>query len=147
MTLTLDEMARRDQENALRMGRVWDDIFSKLFGATAPTSAAGRPDEGMPCGPATGDGQNVAAVGIPKGPATATISKIVIRAIEGGRGRKIAENIYGEHGVNRRNQWGWIVENVKEYFGCDDNDVECVEGEEGDLVAVCGKIVAFTEIE
>lgn len=31
--------------------------------AEASTSAVGRPDEGMPNGPATGDGQNVAAVG------------------------------------------------------------------------------------
>lgn len=42
--------------------------------AEASTSAAGRPDEGVPNGPAPGDGHSVAAVGIPKGPATATNS-------------------------------------------------------------------------
>jgi hypothetical protein len=62
-------------------------------------------------------------------------------------GREIAQNIYCADGVNARNQWGWIVDHVKEHFGCDEDDVECIETEDGDMIAVCGKIVAYTEIE
>jgi hypothetical protein len=62
-------------------------------------------------------------------------------------GREIAHNIYCADGVNARNQWGWIVDHVKEHFGCDADDVECIECPEGDMIAVCGKICAYVEIE
>ena len=115
MTLTLEEMARRDLDNALRMGRTFDQMFATLID--------------------------------PQPAKAPVIQTITIRTIDGGNGKRIASNIYGANGINHTNQWGWIVDAVKEHFGCDEDDVECVETEDGDMIAVCGKIVAFTEIE
>lgn len=71
--------------------------------------------------------------------------RIIIRTM---KGHQIAENIYCADGVNARNQWGWIVAHVKEHFGCDEDDVSCVETDDGnDMIAVRGKIVAYSEIE
>lgn len=62
-------------------------------------------------------------------------------------GRVIGSNHYGEFGLNRLNQWAWIVGHMISEFGCNPDDVSCVETDEGDRIAVNGKIVAQLEDE
>lgn len=56
--------------------------------------------------------------------------------------RIIASNIRSEYGIHRHNQWEWIVGNIVGWFGCDADDVSCLETEDGDMIAVKGSPVA-----
>lgn len=57
-------------------------------------------------------------------------------------GRCIASNHYGEFALNRLNRWDWIVGYMIQEFGCDPDDVDCLETDDGDRITVDGKIVA-----
>lgn len=57
-------------------------------------------------------------------------------------GRVIGSNHYGEFGINYTNQWPWIVGHMISEFGCNPDDVSCVETDEGDRIAVKGEIAA-----
>ena len=59
------------------------------------------------------------------------------------RHRCIATNHRGDCGINRHNQWAWIVGNLVNETGCNPDEVSCVETEEGDRFAINGKIVAY----
>lgn len=58
-------------------------------------------------------------------------------------GRCIATNHYGECGLNRHNQWAWIVGYMVNEFGCDPDNVYCIETDEGDRITVDGEPVAY----
>lgn len=62
-------------------------------------------------------------------------------------GRCLASNVRGEVGINRHNQWAWIVGNIVGEFGCAPEAVSCVESDEGDLIAVDGKPAAVVIFE
>lgn len=57
-------------------------------------------------------------------------------------GRCLASNVRGEVGINRHNQWAWIVGNIVGEFGCNPEAVTCIETDDGDKIAVDGKPVA-----
>jgi hypothetical protein len=56
-------------------------------------------------------------------------------------GRCIGSNHFGPCGLDHLNQWDWIVGHLISEFGCNADDVSCVETDEGDRIAVNGKIV------
>jgi len=58
------------------------------------------------------------------------------------KGRCLASNVRGEVGINRHNQWSWIVGAIVGEFGCAPEAVTCIETETGDQIAVDGKPVA-----
>ena len=62
-------------------------------------------------------------------------------------GRCLASNVYGEFGINRHNQWSWIVGMIVGEFGCDPEAVTCLETEDGDMIAVNGKPAAVVIYE
>ena len=62
-------------------------------------------------------------------------------------GRCLASNVRGEVGINSKNQWAWIVGAMVNEFGCDPDDVSCLETDEGDLIAVNGKPAAVVLYE
>ena len=66
---------------------------------------------------------------------------------DGLRVRCISSNIMGEHGINRHNQWAWIVGMMVDEFNCEPEDVSCVETADGDKIAVKGTIVGELVIE
>ncbi len=45
------------------------------------------------------------------------------------------------------NMWPWIIESVSEHFDCNDRDVRNQETEDGDVITVFGKPVAYVEGE
>lgn len=57
-------------------------------------------------------------------------------------GRCLASNVRGEVGINRHNQWSWIVGHIVGEFGCAPESVTCIETEDGDRICVDGKPVA-----
>ena len=66
---------------------------------------------------------------------------------DGLRVRCIGTNHYGECGLTRHNQWGWIIGHMISEFGCEPDDVSCVETDDGDRIAVNGKIVGELVVE
>lgn len=57
-------------------------------------------------------------------------------------GRCLASNVRGEFGINRHNQWAWIVGYIVGEFGCAPEAVTCIETDDGDKIAVDGRPVA-----
>ena len=62
-------------------------------------------------------------------------------------GRCIASNHYGDCGLSRHNQWPWIVGHMISEYGCDENEVSCVETDTGDFIAVDGLIVGYLDVQ
>jgi hypothetical protein len=58
-----------------------------------------------------------------------------------------ASNHYGDCGLNWSNQWGWIADSVAKEFECSADDVNCLETDDGDVLTVNGKPVAFVQNE
>lgn len=58
-------------------------------------------------------------------------------------GFAFASNISGEYGVNFFNGWDWITRNIASHFECDEDDIECVETDAGDVFTVKGEPVAY----
>ena len=56
--------------------------------------------------------------------------------------RCFTSNHYGDCGLNRHNQWAWIVGHMIDETGCNPDDVSCVETDDGDRIAINGKIEA-----
>jgi hypothetical protein len=84
-------------------------------------------------------------------PSLATIRKptkfAYLMVNEGPRVRCVGSNFYGDCGLNHTNQWAWIVGHMISEFGCEPDDVSCVETDDGDKIAVAGKIVGELVVE
>lgn len=62
--------------------------------------------------------------------------------------RCVGSNHFGEFGLNRHNQWAWIVGLMVNEFGCDPDTVHIEEGEDGEeFITIDGERVGRVEIE